>query len=154
MDDLSRQYEQRIARYNQLIAESIRAPGTFQRNLPRIRELNTEIAGILERMVAQLAMVKKEDTNFLAQRDELYKNLKRIYKESNALAKDNDTLETLRRIREFKETESTTSVNLYMIFFLILALIVFVALVFKGPSQKNDMTITTPSSPAAIPALA
>jgi hypothetical protein len=154
MDDLSRQYEQRITRYNQLIADSIQVPGRFQSNLPTIRRLNAEIAAILDKMVAQLAMVKKEDRNFIAQRDQLYKNLKRIHQESNALAKDRDTLETLRRIREFNETETKSSVNLYMIFFLILALVVLLALVFKGTGQKNDMTITTPSSPAAIPALA
>jgi predicted RND superfamily exporter protein len=154
MDDLSRQYEERIARYNKLIADSIQAPDTFQSKLPTIRRLNAEIAEILDKMVAQVAMVKKSDANFIAQRDELYKNLKRIYKESNALAKDRDTLETLRRIRTFNETETTTSINLYMVFFLILALVVLVVLIFKRPSQSSDMTITTPSSPAAIPALA
>jgi hypothetical protein len=154
MDDLSRQYEERIARYNKLIADSIQAPDTFQSKLPTIRRLNAEIAEILDKMVAQVAMVKKSDANFIAQRDELYKNLKRIYKESNALAKDRDTLETLRRIRTFNETETTTSINLYMVFFLILALVVLVVLIFKRPSQNSDMTITTPSSPAAIPALA
>lgn len=154
MDDLSRQYEQRITRYNKLIADSIQVPGTFQTNLPMIRQLNAEIAAILDKMVGQLAMVKKSDTNFIAQRDQLYKNLKRIHTESNALAQDRDTLETLRRIREFNETESTTSVNLYMIFFLIFALIVLLVLVLKGTGQKNDMTMTTPSSPAAMPAFA
>jgi predicted RND superfamily exporter protein len=154
MDDLSRQYEQRITQYNKLVADSIQVPATFQSNLPKIRQLNAEIATILDKMVAQLAMVKKSDSNFIAQRDQLYKNLKRIHTESNALAQDKDTLETLRRIREFNETEATVSVNMYMIFFLILALIVLLALVFKGKGQTNDMTITTPSSPAAIPALA
>ena len=154
MDQLSRQYEERITRYNKLIADSIQVPSTFQTNLPVIKQLNAEIATLLDKMVAQLAMVKKNDTNFIAQRDELYKNLKRIYKESNALAQEKDTLETLRRIREFNETEATVSVNMYMIFFLILALIVLLALVFKGTGQKNDMTMTTPSSPAAMPAFA
>ena len=151
MDELSRQYEQRIARYNQLIAESIQTPSRFRSNLVTIRQLNAEIAGILDKMVAQLAMVKQNDANFIAQRDQLYKNLQRIQKESNALVSDRDALETLRRIREFDETRETTSVNLYVVFFLILALVVSIVLIFKGPAQSETAMIT-PSSPAAMPA--
>ena len=151
MDDLSRQYEQRIARYNQLIADSLQTPSKFQKNLVTIRQLNAEIAGILDKMMGQLAMVKKNDTNFLAQRDQLYKNLQRIQKESNALAQDNDTLETLRRIREFETTDSSSSLRTYLIFFVVLAIAVIVAIVFKGAPQ-SESAITIPSNPAAIPA--
>lgn len=153
MDDLSRQYQQRIDRYNQLIDDALKTPANLQRNLAQIKTLNVEIAAILDKMMAQLAMVKKNDSNFLAQRDQLYKNLARIQKESNALAQDKDTLETLRRIREFDESETKSSLNIYVVAFLILALVVLMVLVFKRPTSQSDMTTTMPSNPAAIPAL-
>lgn len=151
MDELTRQYQERIDRYNALVAESLQSPSKFRANVESIRRLNAEIATLLDKMMGQLAMAKRNDTNFIAERDQLYKNLARIQKESNALAQDKDTLETLRRIREFDETETKTSLNIYVIAFLVLALVVLMVLVFKRP--QSDMTMTMPSNPAAIPAL-
>ena len=153
MDELRRQYQRRIDQYNALVADSIQSPKKFDANLVTIRRLNAEIATLLDKMMGHLAMVKRNDTNFIAQRDQLYKNLARIQRESNALTQDKDTLETLRRIREFDESETKTSMNIYVIAFLLLAVVVLIVLVFKRPAAQSDMTITMPSSPAAIPAL-
>lgn len=152
MDELTRQYQQRIDRYNQLIDDALKTPANLQRNLTQIKTLNVEIGAILDKMMGQLAMVKKDDSNFIAQRDQLYKNLQRIRKEANALAENKDTLETLRRIREFDESETKTSLNIYVVAFLILALVVLMVLVFKRPAPQSDITMTMPSNPAAIPA--
>ena len=153
MDELSRQYEQRIDRYNKLIADAIRNPAAGQRSLSQIRRLNTEIEGLLDKMMGQLAMARRSDAAFRAEKDKLYENLKRIQQDSNALTQDKDTLETLRRIREFRETDTSFSLSVYMIAFVVLALVVLLVLMFKRPSSQADMTSTIPSSPAAIPAL-
>jgi hypothetical protein len=153
MDELSRQYEQRIDRYNKLIADAIRNPAAGQRSLSQIRRLNTEIEGLLDKMMGQLAMARRSDAAFRAEKDKLYENLKRIQQDSNALTQDKDTLETLRRIREFRETDTSFSLSIYMIAFVVLALVVLLVLMFKRPSSQADMTSTIPSSPAAIPAL-
>lgn len=152
MDELARQYQQRIDRYNQLVGDGLKNPGNFRKNMNQIKTLNIEISAILDKMMEQLAMVKQDNASFIAQRDQLYKNLQRIRREANALAQDKDTLETLRRIREFDESESKTSLNIYVVAFLILALVVLLVLVFKRPAPQSDMTRTMPSNPAAIPA--
>lgn len=152
MDELARQYQQRIDRYNQLVGDGLKNPGNFRKNMNQIKTLNIEISAILDKMMEQLAMVKQDNASFIAQRDQLYKNLQRIRREANALAQDKDTLETLRRIREFDESESKTSLNIYVVAFLILALVVLLVLVFKRPAPQSDMTMTMPSNPAAIPA--
>jgi hypothetical protein len=121
--------------------------------LPEIRAKAEAIQATLNKMIEELTYLKKETPNIRIQRDKLIANLQRIQKDYNAMLVNTDDLETLRRIRQQESGEARRELFMYIGFFLVLAIVILLFLIFMSPSQKKDMTTSTPNTPAISPAL-
>jgi len=121
--------------------------------LPEIRSKAEAIQATLNKMIEELTYLKKETPNIRMQRDNLIATLRRIQKDYNAMLVNTDDLETLRRIREQESGEAKRELFMYIGFFLVLAIVILLFLIFMSPSQKKDMATSSPNTPAMSPAL-
>lgn len=150
MDDPKSQYARLNAEYMRLIDDTIKNPRKAKENLPKITALASQIATMLDEMTKQLAMAPSPSSTLEAERDELLKRLRKIQMDYNGLLQNTDKLETLRRIRSYQDTTWRSSFNVYLIAFLVLALLV--VLVVLGMSYRAKSAII-PTNPTISPAL-
>ena len=115
----------------------------------QITAKNLEISTLMDQMIRDSTMSGSTDPTIESARQELIQKLQRIQQDYNGLVQNTDKLETLRRIRSFNQESSQSELRIYLFVFLILAVAVFITLIFKR--QNIDMATTMPSSPATMP---
>jgi len=144
------QYQSLAEQYQALADEAIANPSKLQANTEKMKALNVKMSGILDSMITE--MTTAGATGALAkERDELIEKLRRIQRDYNGLLVNTDKLETLRRIRGFQESDWKKQLRLYILFFAILAGVVFLVVLFKR--QKVESTNIAPMSPTSMPPL-
>lgn len=136
--DLNRQYQEKVARYETLVAGALAS--NDQSRLRELRALNTEINGILEQMLID---VRQGGT----QREQLVATLNRIQRDYNGLKDNTDTLTLLRRIREGETGATHKEFQMYLTGFLVICLGIL-AMVFFGDQIKLP-TATSAMTPAS-----
>lgn len=142
MDILERRYEQQRAQYDRELAELETAPNLRQK-VERLRQLNRELTSTLDQLIQRVAQMRDRTGNINVYRDELITKLTKIQKQYDELSADRDAAETIRRIRAFEDTEWKRTSIIYMISFLILAIIVFLVLLFFQKKEKATIMPTT-----------
>lgn len=150
MSEYKAEYDRLVAQYTQLIDETIGDPSTLNANLPKITATATQLAAVLEEMTRQLATVSTPTTTLEQERDVLLQRLRQIQLDYNGLLQNTDKLETLRRIRDYQDTSWRSTFNLYLIPFFILALVLFLVVLFV---RQRDATSSSPMSATTSPSL-
>jgi len=148
MDVLEKQYRERLNAYDRLIAQTIRDPSKISSTLPQIQAIQTQMSSIVDKMIAEVTLAKQGDR--LAQRrNELIEQLQRIQRDYTDLRNSSDKLETLRRIRAFEDQSWQGTFQMYLIAFIVFAVLVALVLIFKR-IQAPAINAITPSNPTAI----
>jgi len=148
MDVLEKQYRERLKAYDSLIAQTIRDPSKISSTLPQIQAIQTQMSSIVDKMIAEVTLAKQGDR--LAQRrNELIEQLQRIQRDYTDLRNSSDKLETLRRIRAFEDQSWQGTFQMYLIAFIVFAVVVALVLIFKR-IQAPAINAITPSNPTAI----
>jgi hypothetical protein len=144
------QYQSLAQQYQRLAEEALSDPTKLQPNTEKMKALNTRMATLLDGTITE--MTSAGVTGDLArQRDALIEKLRRIQRDYNGLLVNTDKMETLRRIRGFQEEDWKGKLKLYIVFFAILAGIMFLVVLFKR--QRVDSTNIAPMSPTSTPPL-
>jgi len=149
MNESKARYDQLVAQYTQLIDETIASPSKMNENLPKITSTANQLAAVLEEMTRQLAMVSSPTSTLESERDLLVQRLRQIQLDYNGLLQNTDKLETLRRIREYQDTSWRSSFNLQLGFFLGLAIVLLLVVVFlrqRATTTSNPISATTSPS--------
>jgi hypothetical protein len=139
-------YEQEVARYNALVDDTLANPQKLDTNLAEIRAINQRLAHILDQMLTDAHNTRGTPASL---RDELIEKLHRIQRDYNGLLQNTDKLETLRRIRKGETENWWGSLSIYLISFLVLAVITIFVVMFKR--QKVVAIPTAPISATASP---
>lgn len=139
-------YEQEVARYNALVDDTLDHPEKLDTNLAEIRAINQRLAHILDQMLTDAHNTRGTPAGV---RDELIEKLRRIQRDYNGLLQNTDRMETLRRIRKGETENWWGSLSVYLLAFLVLAVITVFVLMFKR--QKVEAIPTAPMSATAIP---
>ena len=145
MNALERDYVTKRAEYDRLIA--LNDPT----NLPDIQALNTELSGILHKMLEEVAKVKGSANKLIPYRDELMQKLVTIQNESSIMLKQRDQYETLRALQAHEKSNFDTALFWYLISLGIVTLIFIIVLIWKGGYKLPTMPTTT-SSATTMPA--
>jgi hypothetical protein len=148
MEELNAKYERLTAEYDKTVDDAIKAKDASQ--LPKIKELNTQVSKTLNDMLEKLTFMKKESPNLKVERDKLVQKLGKIQSDYSELVAKTDTLETLRRIRQQESGDGNRQLYWYLIAFLIVALLLLLYLMFYG---KREATATIASAVPMTPAL-
>lgn len=144
------QYQRLAEQYQALADDAIANPSKLQANTEKMKELNLQMAQLLDSEIAGLTSAGARG-ELATQRDELVEKLRRIQKDYNGLLVNTDKMQTLRRIRGFQEEDWKGKLKLYIIFFSILAGIMLLLVLFKR--QKTESTNIAPISPTSMPPL-
>lgn len=144
------QYQILAERYQSLADEALRNPAKLQENTNTMRKLNQQMAGLLDNAITDLTASGARG-DLASQRDELIEKLRRIQRDYNGLLVNTDKIQTLKRIRGFQEEDWKSKLKLYIIFFSILAGIMFLFVLFKR--QKTESINTAPISESSMPPL-
>lgn len=152
MDELNKKYTSLTSQYDKLVQETLAEPSKLDQNVEQVIQINTQISSTLDEMIGILTLAKSSNSDMLLYRDELLAKLDKIQKEYNGLINNSDKLETLRRIRAFQDESWKGTLHMYLFAFIAVTILVGLVLMFKK-SQNADMTATTPTSPAIMPAL-
>lgn len=151
MDTLRTQYLSKSTEYDAAIQQALASNDSTM--LTRIRQMNTDVGSLLDKMIEQLTFAKKETPALVKERDGLVEKLRRIQQDYNGLRANTDTLETLRRIREGETSTFKRDLYRYLALFFILCVGVLLLILFvKGGSQK-DSTATSATTPRMTPPL-
>jgi len=145
MDALERDYRTKRAEYDRLIA--LNNPT----NLPQIQRLNSELSGILHRMLEEVTRVRGDANKLNPYRDELMRKLVKIQNDSSILLKQKDQYETLRSLRMHEQVKFDKRLFWYLLLLGIVTLIFIIVLIWKGGYKLPTMPTTT-SSATTIPA--
>jgi predicted nuclease with TOPRIM domain len=143
MDELRKEYKQLLTEYDRLIAEG------DVKNYDRIKELNVQIARVLEQMLTILARVRDSINNTQEYRDTLVEKLKRIQLDYNGLLQTTDKLETLRRIRAQEKDDSRGLLFNYLIALAVLIGLVLLVMIVRTWFYRRSTSAST-TSPATI----
>ena len=144
------QYQGLAQQYQSLADEALRDPTKLQTNTEKMKSINTQMARLLDGAISDMTSGGARG-DLASQRDALVEKLRRIQREYNGLLVNTDKVQTLRRIRGFQEEDWKGKLKLYIIFFSILAGIMFLVILFKR--QKADSTNIAPMSPTSMPPL-
>jgi hypothetical protein len=139
-------YEQEVARYNALVDDTLAHPEKLDANLVEIRAVNQRLARILDEMLADAHNTRGTSATV---RDELIEKLHRIQRDYNGLLQNTDKLETLRRIRKGETENWWGSLSIYILAFLVVALVAIVLVMFTR--QKVATIPTAPMMATASP---
>jgi len=148
MDVLEKQYRERLKAYDSLIAQTIRDPSKISSTLPQIQAIQTQMSSIVDKMIAEVTLAKQGD-RLTQRRNELIEQLQRIQRDYTDLRNSSDKLETLRRIRAFEDQSWQGTFQMYLIAFIVFAVVVALVLIFKR-IQAPAINAITPSNPTAI----
>jgi len=142
------QYQSLAEQYQRLADEAIATPSKLQTNTEKMKVLNTQMAGLLNGAITDLTS-SGANGELAKQRDALIEKLRRIQRDYNGLLVNTDKLQTLHRIRGFQEEDWKGKLKLYILFFALLAGVMFLVVLFKR--QKVDSTNIAPMSPTSTP---
>lgn len=149
MDTLKTKYATQLAQYNTLSSQAIQAEDTSQ--IPKLREMNIQIANTLNDMIENLTFMKQNTPDIKKERNTLIQKLGQIQRDYSGLIAATDTLETLRRIRQQATHDADSQLRLYLLFFLLLALCIVFYVMFMA--QKKDTTAPSARTPPMMAAL-
>jgi hypothetical protein len=145
MDELRKAHEQQLKEYTRIVNLAILDHDVSK--LPQIKAINIALSNRLDKMIAQLTMMK---TSFSAESElkQLIGVLGTIQRDYAGLIKDTDTLETLRRIRQQEDISMKRELYWYLIIFVFIAILLIAYLIFYGKSAATAaIASTVPSSP-------
>jgi hypothetical protein len=133
------QFDAKKQEYDAQIAKITGSDQITDADIAKLRNLNRELFGILETAIRALgeSQSKEMETNTKALREALAK----VEREYGVLTSESDRAETLRRIRQFEQVRSGDAISVYMIGLLVLAMALFIAMIF---SQRVSTTMTMP----------
>ena len=149
MDALKAKYVSQLAEYDSLSSQAITAEDTSK--IPKLRELNIQIAATLNEMIEKLTFLKQNTTDIRQERDMFIQKLGQIQRDYSGLIAATDTLETLRRIRQQASHDADSQLRLYLLFFLLFALCIVFYVLFMA--QRKDSTAPSASTPPMMAAL-
>ena len=149
MDALKAKYASQLAEYDSLSTQAIASEDTSK--IPKLRELNIQIAATLNEMIEKLTFLKQNTTDIKEERNKFIQKLGQIQRDYNGLIVATDTLETLRRIRQQASHDADSQLRLYLLFFLLLALCIVFYVLFMA--QRKDSTAPSASTPPIMAAL-
>jgi hypothetical protein len=144
------QYQTLAQQYQGLADEALRDPTKLQSNTEKMKILNTRMAGLLDSAIADMTSAGASG-DLARQRDKLIEKLRRIQRDYNGLLVNTDKVQTLRRIRGFQEEDWKGKLQLYIIFFAILAGVMFLIVLFKR--QRVESANIAPMSAMSTPPL-
>lgn len=150
MNDLRSKYLRKTAEYDAAVRQAFATKDVSQ--LPRIRQLNTEVTRLLDKMIEQMTFAKQETPVLVKERDILVKKLHRIQMDYNGLLVNTDTLETLRRIREQEGSAYQRDLYRYLVFFFVVCVGVLLMILFVKKGQA-DTTASSAAMPSMSPPL-
>jgi hypothetical protein len=145
MDELRKAHEAQLKEYTRIVNLAILDHDVSK--LPQIKAMNITLSNRLDKMIAQLTMMK---TSFSAESElkQLISTLGTIQRDYAGLIKDTDTLETLRRIRQQEDVSAKRELYWYLIIFVFIAILLIAYLIFYGKSAATAaIASTVPSSP-------
>lgn len=151
MDELRASYTTKLKEYDDTIKEALESRDASK--IEKIRQLNSEIGKLLEKMIEQMTFLKQDTPLLKRERDILVEKLRRIQMDYNGLLVNTDELETLRRIR-MQETDLTKrDLYRYLAFFFIVAIGIVLLLMFVRGQSRMNSTETSTSVPSTMPPL-
>jgi hypothetical protein len=142
MEVLERSYALKRKEYDAMIASS--TP-----NILEIKKLNTELSGILNSMLTELAKVKEDAGHIEQYRNELVKKLVAVQKDYNKLLDERDDLATLKALRGHQEVKFNAVFFWYAIALAVVSVIFFFVLMWKG-GYKAPTIPTMTSNPMTM----
>jgi len=137
MDTLESTYKTKKQQYDALLASD--EPG----NADRITTLNTELAGLLQDMLAQVATMKGNADKLESYRDELIKKLVNVQNEHTMMQMQKDEYIAMQKLQSHEQTAFNSTFFWYGIVLAIVFVVFFFILVSKGHSAPTIPTMTT-----------
>lgn len=136
MQELEREYEEKKRQYDILVAEH--SPDSAS-----ITALNTELAGLLQEMLAQVATMRGNASKLESYRDQLIRKLVGVQNERTILQQQKDQYAALHKLRTHEQTVFNSTFFWYGIVLAMVFVVFFFILVRKGQSAPTMPTITT-----------
>lgn len=136
MQELEREYEEKKRQYDILVAED--SPDSAS-----ITALNTELAGLLQEMLAQVATMRGSASKLESYRDQLIRKLVGVQNERTILQQQKDQYAALHKLRTHEQTVFNSTFFWYGIVLAMVFVVFFFILVRKGQSAPTMPTMTT-----------
>jgi hypothetical protein len=133
MDTLEKSYVQKRAQYEALIAQNDPS------KVSELKDLNAQLAKILQSMLVELSTVKNDATKIDAYRDELIKKLIKVQNDHNAMLQQRDHVNTLRELKGHEQSRFNATFFWYALFLAIVSIIFVIALMWKGGYKAPAM---------------
>jgi triphosphoribosyl-dephospho-CoA synthetase len=143
MNALQQTYAIKKSAYETMIASS-------NPNVNELKRLNTELSNLLTQMLTELAKVKEDAGHIEQYRNDLVRKLVAVQKDYTTLLSEREQLRTLRALREYEETKFNAAFFWYGLAFVIVTVVFFFILLWKG--YKAPTIPTTTSSATTMPA--
>jgi hypothetical protein len=150
LNELSSRLTALRSQYTDLANRATTTPSQVQTLLPQIQTVNQQIAAVLDQMLSQMQYAQR-GPNSDTYRTQLVEQLTRIQSDYNGLKTNTDALQTLRRIRSFQDTSWQSTLFIYLVGFLVVALLLVLVMLFRR--QKSVSPIAPTMSPTATPPL-
>lgn len=144
MDSLEQSYVEKRRRYDQLISQN------DPRKMDDIKNLNKEIAKILQSMLVELSKVKEDAGKIDAYRDELIKKLVSIQNDHNAMITKKDHETTLKELNRNETVAFNANFFWYAVFLVIVTIMFVGVLMWKG-GYKEPIIPAAISNPTTMP---
>jgi hypothetical protein len=151
MDELRSKYMNKTAEYDAAIQQALATNDSSM--VARIRQMNTDIAALLDKMIESLTFTKSDTPLLIKERDGLVEKLRRIQLDYNGLLVNTDTLETLRRIREQEGGNAKRDLYRYLALFFVLCVGVILMIFFVKRGGQSASTATSAATPSMTPPL-
>jgi hypothetical protein len=136
MDALERSYEEKKREYDALIAEE--SPDS-----EGIAALNTELAGLLQEMLTQVATMRGNASRLESYKNELIRKLVTVQNERTILQQQKDEYAALNKLQTHEQTAFNSTFFWYGIVLAIVFVVFFFILVRQGQSAPTMPTMTT-----------
>lgn len=136
MQELEREYEEKKRQYDILVAED--TPDSAS-----ITALNTELAGLLQEMLAQVATMRGSASKLESYRDQLIRKLVGVQNERTILQQQKDQYAALHKLQTHEQTVFNSTFFWYGIVLAMVFVVFFFILLRKGQSAPTMPTMTT-----------
>lgn len=146
MEDLQTSYEAKRATYDALVASN------DPTKLPRIQQLNGELAALLSRMAGILASTKDSARDITVYRDALLQQLVGIQNDASIIREQRDQYATLHMLQTQDQAVFKSTFFWYALALGIAALLFFILLLRSGGYKVPTMPAAM-SNPNTMPAL-
>ena len=151
MDELRTKYMSKTAEYDAAVQQALATNDSSM--VARIRQMNTDVAALLDKMIQALTFTKSDTPLLIKERDGLVEKLRRIQVDYNGLLVNTDTLETLRRIREQEGGTAKRDLYRYLALFFVLCVGVILMVFFVKRGGQNASSATSAAAPSMTPPL-